>query len=578
MSMVLIVKRFFNRSFSIALFSAIAIVWQGSNARCQESTQISAAEQAVQAAIESRDLSAVYESLRALAPEKRLAYLGQLSDLRAASSTSAAGSSASTLGLGGSSSTGAGGGDRSSSGQGPVGGQGGVTRANFTELIQLIQNTIEGRWDEGTDTIEPFPSGVWIDAAGAIKMTRGDKTPSIKNLKQPIREAILLPTLGVFQESSDLRWISLTELDRQLRQRIQDNKTTSLSMELLGGLTRIDFVAWNDQSQEWLIGGPAGDLVLDANGELVSGKTKLPPVLLEDLLSIAPHILNQRGPMGCSIDPVPERLKAASDFVASNNSRKELAKNPAKWTQQLLEKIGPQQVSIFGIPNDSPAGAALIMADHHLKRLGLGIEPGPTGLTNYLKEAERLDAFPDQGLVRWWFALKPSEIGCDEAHQIFELPNDPVDLLSEQQWADQRGDRRATGKADVAADGFAKDFTAQFDLVAEKYPIYGRLRHIFSLATALQVIRNESNDIAERQLETLSDTAVQPHLRVRPQWIDSVSTTRTFPGKRTVAIVSGGVKLDTRNVKSYYTLQSQGLPPTSELPTAEKAKHESWWR
>jgi Protein of unknown function (DUF1598) len=282
--------------------------------------------------------------------------------------------------------------------------------------------------------------------------------------------------------------------------------------------------------------------------------------------------------MGCSIDPVPERLKAASDFVASNNSRKELARNPAKWTQQLLEKIGPQRVSIFGIPNDSPAGAALIMADHHLKRLGLGIEPGPAGLTNYLLEAERLDAFPDQGLVRWWFALKPSEIGCDDAYQVFQLPKDPVELLSEQQWADQRGDRRATGKADLAAEGFAKDFIARFDDVVEEYPIYGRLQHIFTLATALQVISHESKDIAGRQLETLGNVAVQPHLRVRPQWIDSVSTTRTFPGKRTVAIVSGGVKLDTRGVVSSYSVHTTGLPASSDLPTADKAKEESWWR
>ncbi len=43
-----------------------------------------------------------------------------------------------------------------------------------------------------------------------------------------------------------------------IAERIQNNSVASISMELLAGLVRIDYVAFDPETQEWLIGGPAG--------------------------------------------------------------------------------------------------------------------------------------------------------------------------------------------------------------------------------------------------------------------------------------------------------------------------------
>ncbi len=547
-------------------------------------------------AIERNDLPALQAALADLPMNDRLGYLDSLIELRmrdrndrmghsagaigqqqfpreggfqragfGTSSTSGVSSSENSLGTNGGDTTGP-----------PSGAQGGVSRADFTELIELIQNTIAGRWEEQTDTIEPFPSGVWIDASGAIKYTTSSSIR--KRLRDPLESSpILVPGLGAFQEWSEMRWVSLHALDRELENRIGTDRPTSVSMELLGGLSRIDAVAFDEATREWFIGGPAGGLALSPQGELTCPNTKLPPVLLEDLLCLAPHVLDNRGVVGCSIDPVTQNLGEAIHFINAPESQKQLARDPKGWTTKLLNIIGPQEVQILGLPGESPTGTAMLIADHHLKRLGLGLEKGPAGLYDYFVEATNLGSVPAQGLIRWWFTINPGIIETDADRTMFVLPSDPVQLLSEQQWSDQRGNRRASGQQDLAADRFAANFTKRFDQVAEMYPIYGRLRHIFSLAIALEIVRRESDGKDSPPFRILNAPEFAPSLPQSPKSIDPVSTTRVLPDRRVVAIVSGGVKLDL--VKIGEATRTRSRLPYQMKPTSEgKRSADNWWR
>ncbi len=432
----------------------------------------------------------------------------------------------------------------------PTGQAGGGSLADFNELIGLVQTMVKSNWevDGGEDNIQPYPNGVWIDPNGKLQRQKiqGQVVPG-KNAKQDAK-VIELPQLGKIQLNEDVRWVSLADLERKLKERLLSNEMASPAMELIGGLTRIDFLARDPATNEWYLGGPAGDLVMDRKGNLVGRSTGLPPVLLEDLLSVAPLVLNGRGPLGCSIDPVPERLKAVSEMAVSPLAKKSLTQHAAKFCDRLTETLGDQQATIFGLPDDSPTGIALLIADEHMKRIGLGLEKGPAGLLSYWEEAEKRGAIRTSGLIRWWFALRDDiRIGVDDSALLFAIESPTVRVMSQRQFMDQTGARHEAKDQDQAADAFASGFTENYAQLQTMYPMYGRLRHIFDLCVAMRLIREEVLAGRGIELSLLKDRSIQPHSAEPLKWIPSTAAWRKTSNGRVSAIVSGGVTIDVRN-------------------------------
>ena len=71
---------------------------------------------------------------------------------------------------------------------------------------------------------------------------------------------------------------------------------------------------------------------------------RLPPVLLEDLLCIVPHVFAGRGEFGCSIDPNRERLVRAYQFANTSNSQRALQRNAR--TQRACNTIAVTHLGI----------------------------------------------------------------------------------------------------------------------------------------------------------------------------------------------------------------------------------------
>jgi hypothetical protein len=434
----------------------------------------------------------------------------------------------------------------------PNGQAGGGSLADFTELIGLVQTMVKSNWDVdgGEDNIQPYPNGVWIDPSGKLnrQVRKGLDVPTKRPITQEAISVIELPQFGSLQTKEALRWVSLVELEEKLKTRLASNEMASPAMELLGGLTRIDFVARDPVTQEWCLGGPAGDLVMDRKGNLIGRTTGLPPVLLEDLMSVAPLVLNGRGPLGCSIDPVPERLKAVAEMAVSPLATRSLAQHASKWCERLTETLGDQQATVFGLPEDSPTGIALLIADEHMKRIGLGLEKGPAKLLSYWEEGEKRGGIKASGLIRWWFALRDDiRIGVDESSSVFAFESPTVRVMSQRQFMDQTGARHEANDQDLAADAFASGFTENFAELQSMYPMYGRLRHIFDLCVAMRLIREETQLGHGVELSLLRDRSVQPHSKEPLKWIPSTAAWRKTSNGRVSAIVSGGVTIDVRN-------------------------------
>jgi hypothetical protein len=442
-------------------------------------------------------------------------------------------------------------GARDGNGLGPAGG---ASIANFSELMRLIESVVDAPWanNGGTSTMFPFRQGVRIDAQGLIERLDETVQPDAPALRvefdgssrsQPI---VRLDDLGVWQQPSPLRWISLHTLDAQVADCVKQGKSANIAMELLGGLCRIDYVAFDPSQGEWLIGGPAGNIAANAHGDLLHRELRLPPLLLEDLLTIAPQVLNGKGEFGCSIDPDQDRLVAAYKMARSTTSLRELRSDPDHWAHEWKSKLGRQRAMVIGIPEDSPTGYALLLADSHMKRVALGLEPSVDGLENYWLEADSISQNGKGPMVRWWFTLSDSRIPWDPERKIAHMLESNVRVLSESQMLDDRGSRVATERPDWAADAFAKGFTAKFPSLQRTYPVYGRLRHIFDLAVSLEIVRAQMSAGYGKPFQCLHRFETQPHLPVAPKEIESVVATRRSGNGDVAVIVSGGVSIAPR--------------------------------
>src|SRR5690606_11032672 len=137
----------------------------------------------------------------------------------------------------------------------------------------------------------------------------------------------------------------------------------------------------------------------DVQGRMRGVTTGRPPLHLEDLVVALNGAFAGTGAIGCSIDPDPTRLASMGEFIRNNSSVTTPA-GAAKRYQRMAEILGLQNVSLFGVPEDSHFANVLVEADFRMKRISLGVEPsGVRGLRSHLALLQ-----PNgNSIQRWWF-------------------------------------------------------------------------------------------------------------------------------------------------------------------------------
>ena len=443
---------------------------------------------------------------------------------------------------------------------GKVGASGGSPLANFSELTNIIETIIDGGWESqgGTSSMIPHTNGVRINTSGVLERISASEQ-DLRRLRKLGRPKADLSALGSWQEATPLRWVSLKSLDVLVKDRMRGGKPSSIAMELLGGIYRLDYLAYDKDTNDWLIGGPAGDLVQHEDGQLVNRETGLPPILLEDLLSIGPVILNGSKSFGCTINPDETRLKESFAFAQKESSLKSLRNSPDRWLERWKKTLGNQSTIVIGLPADSPTGYAMLVADAEMKRLGLGVDPLPKSINSYWEELDALKQTKTSTMLRWWLSLNDSPIVMDKERRIYSLENDNVRLLSESQHFETNGKRVASLEDDPAANRFAESFTKNYKELLAPYPVFGRLQHIMDLAVALEIVRLEIEYGRGEPFVALSLVEAQPHLEVASKEIESIASThKGFDGSR-MAVVSGGVGISVDGVRKQIKISPDKL-------------------
>jgi hypothetical protein len=472
-----------------------------------------------------------------------------------------------------------------------LGGRGGGAQADFNSLIELITSTVRPTtWEDvgGPGSIAPFETGVRIDAAGLLRpILETERSGALAALRAASAAGL---SHGDARRASPMRKVSLTRLEREVQLRLAAGKQPAEAMHYLAGLQRIEYVFVYPESGDVVVAGPAGPWRTDAEGRVVGVETGVPVVRLDDLVVVFRHVLGDpEGRFGCLIVPRQEGLARLKAF-AEESARRPLGPNERRqWLDRLQAALGKQDIEVYGLDPRTRAARVMVEADYRMKLVGMGIEEGVPGVASYLDSIELApgEPPPPMGVLRWWFTLDYDAVTAAEDRRAFALRGQGVKVQSENEMLTAEGERIHTGESDELNRRFADGFTAQFEALARKYPIYGELRNLADLALAAAILRSEGlASQAGWHLTCFGPEGDYPiDLGPAPKEVQTVVNHRVIgrPGGRQVTVIagaSGGVRVDPLPLASHGAVgvDREGRLAGRRTDSAPAAMpRDAWW-
>lgn len=459
---------------------------------------------------------------------------------------------------------------------------GGGAIADFDSLMELIRTTVvPDGWEAlgGASTMSPYPAGVFVDPSGLIlDVAISPDADQLALLRSESLQRGTTPDRN-WLDKSTLRKVSLRRLQHELARHHFSDRQLDSALRNLAGLSSIQYVFLTADSSDVILAGPVTGIRLDAAQQPIDRETGRAALSL-DLLGHALQAAQHQQPFGCTIEPTAEAIVRTQQVTADIQSG---ALAVAAARPKLKEALGLQNIRVFGTANDTPMAMLMVQADRHMKMLALGSEAMPRGVANYFDVVEAtIDQGPLTGnFLRMWFASQPIDVRSAPDQRAFELSGLPLQLITEQQAADARGERFAVA-ADVRAQQFADTFNRHFIDIARQYPCYDRLRGLYDLTAVAQLIRNHVS--AQQWAATVgllsqpdqwNDVHGQPPLQT-----ESLIAHRRFRKGKTihsVVVASGGVLLEpnkplTKTAQIYAPLKS-----IADQQAKSPVREDHWW-
>ncbi len=381
----------------------------------------------------------------------------------------------------------------------------------------------------------------------------------------------------------------MIRLEKEVQLLASQGLPMTVPMQHLAGIYEIKYVMWLPETRDIVIVGPAGPWTTDADGHPINVDTGKPVLQIEDLVVCLRNAQNpprgNNGRFGCSITPRKQNLAATREYLRTSKLQ------GASWRNQLRKTLGQQDIEVFGLDPATHAGRVLVEADYRMKLVAMGLEESIPQIPSYLS---RLTVGVDgqmkpMDVVRWWFTMNYDEVVADSKREVFLLSGSGVKVLSENEFINDQGDRIHTGQSDGPTAGFARDFTAHFGEIADKYPVYRRLKNLFDLAIVSALIRQHDLDRKAGWHLTYfgndpeyADFVYQPPTAAVPMQVDSVMNHRTITRRRlkhTLVGVSGGITFDSLQVlRSRSRLTDDGSELAEVVdPSDQRHRSSHWW-
>jgi hypothetical protein len=408
--------------------------------------------------------------------------------------------------------------------------------------------------------------GILIDAAGMV----GNLDPGASQ-ELASRRTRLLADTNITSATS--RKISLAGMLKAVRASQEDGTPVGPEVLYLGGLTAVEMVLVDPESQDIVLVGPAEAPVVGPQGTVVGDRTGRPLLVFEDFIQSLRSIDTARSAgMSCSIDPTAEGITRLQALLRRQGA---VQGNPDPLLRNMETALGPQTVTVGGVAPDSRFAHVLVAADYRMKRIGMGFEPsGIDQLPSYLSMIPANAATAP--MPRFWLEAKYDPIQRDPDELAWKLSGRRMVCLTENELAAANGERTRQGSGDPIAEKWCRQMTEHYAELAAVQPIFAELQNCIDLAVVATLIRSRQLDQrAGLDLSLLLDTQALPLVGYDvPETVPTLASAMRQP-RGWVVTASGGISFQPWQFAT--TVADNGSLAEPRVAALGARPEDSWW-
>lgn len=434
-------------------------------------------------------------------------------------------------------------------------------------LAQAQNNNNNNNGNNGGFVFQGAVGGVAIDANGSLQNAEVDAQGRLLAL----REMRLDPVPQDLAAKTQLRRVSLRRLEDQIQTLVAQKQELPESILFLAGLQQIEYVLFYPEENDIVLVGPAEGWKLNPRGAVVGQTTGRPVLLLDDLL-VALRSVEGSNPsvLTCSIDPSPEGLQRLAQAVKSQRGG-----DPQQAALEIEKLLGPQKITVTGVPASSHFARVMVAADYRMKRISLNLDPSPLKqLPSFVEMARTGGSGLKGNLPRWWLAPDYQPLLRDADGLAWQLRGAAVKTMCESDYLDAAGVRhQGSGKADAVSQRWADLMTQHYEALALADPVFGQLRNCMDLAIVAALIAQQTaNNKITCDLPTLSGKGTLAAAELdAPKQVDTKAS--LVHKSRSWLVAAGGVAI---NPWAILDKAEQG-PKLAEVRTPSANAANVWW-
>ena len=413
--------------------------------------------------------------------------------------------------------------------------------------------------------------GIEIDANGVLS---GQKTLLDSEVRDRIAKGIEKSDAQI-KSSAKLRMISLKGLEAAISKAAEAGEQVSSEVKYMAGLQRIEYVIVEPETNDIILAGPGEGFELDDQGNVVGSKSGTPVIQLQDFLVAMRSVDAARRGAGVSvsIDPTQEGIVRLQKFF--NGLKKSNTSFSPSMQPKVEKAMGPQEISLTGVPLDSRFSQVLVAADYKMKRLGMGLEPAPIkNFPSFMEIAQKAKANRVNAAPRFWMECSYQPVAKSEDGNVWQIRGSGVKTLTEEEKFDATGKKSGKGKQNRFAQQWAKTMTDRFEELSAAEPAFRELRNVMDLSVIAAILKSEG--LADKvSLKMPVILGEQEHK------IPSYSVPKAVPTQCSFVRISnswlvsasGGIQLDSWSVAK----NTESVSDVGEVAKLAARVGDNWW-
>ena len=429
-----------------------------------------------------------------------------------------------------------------------------------------------GGFDDGDNTFLRFRTvvgGVSINPNGVLTESHEFSA----ELRQQLMNGLNAAHSDINQQSN-MRVISLRGLEEAMSEIAKSGKPFPAEIQFMAGLQRIEFVMLAPEGDDILVAGYGEGWKVDNDGNVVGVSTGMPVIHLQDFLVAMRNVKEARVGQGISvsIDPTEAGIRKLNQLYQTTRVTPDM--------QGVIEQtVGPQQITLTGVPKNSRFSQVLVAADYKMKRLSMGLEDSPVkNLPSVIEMARRKNANFKGSSPRFWMECNYQPVATNNDNTVFQIRGQGVKALTEDSFFNKDGQSvRRKGKTNKFAKQWADQMTKRYDELSKEEPIFRDLRNIMDLSVVAALISRE-NLLERASLEIPAIQSKESYVSV-----PAVNVPKSVPSQcgfvkfrnSWVVSVSGGVQVDSWAVAS--NLQTVANVAEAQENAAKRTTNRWWW-